>query len=200
MSSCYLVSQHAIPTTNNLYLDEELVAQILNGYLSLWHPNAITKSIKPPKVISYQDTHEIDDQSLVCLVDLSNNESHGITNKNTFTACSEKAETIQKLGELLKTIHNETIATQSPEIDTFFAVCFAYLMVNSLFEAMQHENLLSHESIWEEWVQASNKYLQNDWEGAKENLRNACALIQSGREVLHSSSIHLLDFAPSQSF
>ncbi|MBJ7345638.1 MAG: hypothetical protein JHD09_10205 [Gemmataceae bacterium] len=196
MSSCYLVSQHAIPTTNNLYLDEELVAQILNGYLSLWHPNAITKSIKPPKVISYQDTHEIDDQSLVCLVDLSNNESHGITNKNTFTACSEKAETIQKLGELLKTIHNETIATQSPEIDTFFAVGFAYLMVNSLFEAMQHENLLSHESIWEECVQASNKYLQNDWEGAKENLRNACALIQSGREVLHSSSIHLLDFAP----
>jgi len=196
MSSCYLVSQYAIPTTNNLYLDEELVAQILNGYLSLWHPNAIAKSIKAPKIISYQDTHEIDDQSLVCLVDLSNNESHGITNKNTFSACSEKMETIQKLSDLLKAFHNETIETQAPELDYFFAVGFAYQMVNSLFEAMQHENLLSHESIWEECVQAANKYLQSDWEGAKENLRSACALIQSGREVLHSSSIHLLDFSP----
>ncbi|MEI7852061.1 MAG: hypothetical protein WCJ06_00005, partial [Planctomycetota bacterium] len=196
MSSCYLVSQYAIPTTNNLYLDEDLVAQILNGYLSLWHPNAIAKSIKPPKIISYQDTHEIDDQSLVCLVDLSNNESHGITNKSTFSACSEKMETVQKLSDLLKALHNETIETQAPELDYFFAVGFAYQMVNSLFEAMQHENLLSHESIWEECVQAANKYLQNDWEGAKENLRSACALIQSGREVLHSSSIHLLDFAP----
>jgi hypothetical protein len=196
MSSCYLVSQYAIPTTNNLYLDEELVAQILNGYLSLWHPNAIAKSIKPPKIISYQDTHEIDDQSLVCLVDLSNNESHGIINKKTFSACSEKMETVQKLSDLLKALHNETIETQAPELDYFFAVGFAYQMVNSLFEAMQHENLLSHESIWEECVQAANKYLQSDWEGAKENLRSACALIQSGREVLHSSSIHLLDFAP----
>ncbi|MCY2942415.1 MAG: hypothetical protein NTV50_12190 [Planctomycetota bacterium] len=196
MSSCYLVSQYAIPTTNNLYLDEELVAQILNGYLSLWHPNAIAKSIKAPKIISYQDTHEIDDQSLVCLVDLSNNESHGITNKKTFSACSEKMGTIQNLSDLLKTLHNETIETQAPELDYFFAVGFAYQMVNSLFEAMQHENLLSHESIWEECVQAASKYLQGDWEGAKENLRSACALIQSGREVLHSSSIHLLDFAP----
>jgi len=196
MSSCYLVSQYAIPTTNNLYLDEELVAQILNGYLSLWHPNAIAKSIKAPKIISYQDTHEIDDQSLVCLVDLSNNESHGITNKKTFSACSEKTETILNLSELFKALHNETIETQAPELDYFFAVGFSYQMVNSLFEAMQHENLLSHESIWEECVQAANKYLQSDWEGAKENLRSACALIQSGREVLHSSSIHLLDFAP----
>ena len=196
MSSCYLVSQYTIPTTNNLYLDEELLAQILNGYLSLWHPNAIAKSIKPPKIISYQDTHEIDDESLVCLVDLSNNESHGITNKKTFSACSEKMGTVQNLSDLFKALHNETIETQAPELDYFFAVGFAYQMVNSLFEAMQHENLLSHESIWEECVQAANKYLQSDWEGAKENLRSACALIQSGREVLHSSSIHLLDFAP----
>ena len=196
MSSCYLVSPYAIPTTNNLYLDEELLAQILNGYLSLWHPNAIAKSIKPPKIISYQDTHEIDDESLVCLVDLSNNESHGITNKKTFSACSEKMETVQNLSDLLKALHNETIETQAPELDYFFAVGFAYQMVNSLFEAMHHENLLSHESIWEECVQAANKYLQGDWEGAKENLRSAGALIQSGREVLHSSSIHLLDFAP----
>jgi hypothetical protein len=196
MSSCYLVSPYAIPTTNNLYLDEELLAQILNGFLSLWHPNAIAKSIKPPKIISYQDTHEIDDESLVCLVDLSNNESHGITNKKTFSACSEKMGTVQNLSDLLKALHNETIETQAPELDYFFAVGFAYQMVNSLFEAMQHENLLSHESIWEECVQAANKYLQSDWEGAKENLRSACALIQSGREVLHSSSIHLLDFAP----
>lgn len=196
MSSCYLVSPYAIPTTNNLYLDEELLAQILNGYLSLWHPNAIAKSIKPPKIISYQDTHEIDDESLVCLVDLSNNESHGITNKKTFSACSEKMGTVQNLSDLLKALHNETIETQAPELDYFFAVGFAYQMVNSLFEAMHHENLLSHESIWEECVQAANKYLQGDWEGAKENLRSAGALIQSGREVLHSSSIHLLDFAP----
>ena len=196
MSSCYLVSPYAIPTTNNLYLDEELLAQILNGFLSLWHPNAIAKSIKPPKIISYQDTHEIDDESLVCLVDLSNNESHGIMNKKTFSACSEKMGTVQNLSDLLKALHNETIETQAPELDYFFAVGFAYQMVNSLFEAMQHENLLSHESIWEECVQAANKYLQSDWEGAKENLRSAGALIQSGREVLHSSSIHLLDFAP----
>ena len=196
MISCYLVSQYTIPTTNNLYLDEELLAQILNGFLSLWHPNAIAKSIKPPKIISYQDTHEIDDESLVCLVDLSNNESHGITNKKTFSACSEKMGTVQNLSDLLKALHNETIETQAPELDYFFAVGFAYQMVNSLFEAMQHENLLSHESIWEECVQAANKYLQSDWEGAKENLRSAGALIQSGREVLHSSSIHLLDFAP----
>ncbi len=196
MNSSFLVSQHAVPTLNNIYLEEELVAQILNGYLSLWHPNAIAKSIKPPKIISYQDTHEIEDQSIVCLVDFSNNESHGISIKNTFSACSEKVETIQKLGEIIKIIHNETIETQSSELDYFFGVGFAYLIVNNLFEAMQHENLLSHESIWEECIQASRKYLQGDWESAKENLRSACALIQSGREVLHSSCIHLLDFAP----
>jgi len=196
MSSSYLVSQHPLPTTTNLYLDEDLVAQILNGYLSLWHPAIIADSINPPKIISYQDTEEITESSIVCLVDASNHESYRVKSSNIFNASAQKSETIKNLDKLLKSLKNFSVETQPAELDYFYAVGFAYLMVNGLFEAMQHENLLSHESIWSECVQASGKYMEGDWESAKENLRSACALIQSGREVLHASSIHLLDFVP----
>lgn len=196
MSPSYLVSPHTIPTTNNLYLDEDLVAQILNGYLALWHPIAILKSSAPPKVISYQDLHEIEELSLVCLVDPSNNESNCKIINYRFDACSDKSKTLINLSNLLESKDNQAVGPDSPELDIFYGVGLSYLTVNNLFESMQHENLLSHESIWEECLQASKKHIDGDLDGAKEHLRNACALIQSGREVLHSSSIHLIEFIP----
>ena len=55
--------------------------------------------------------------------------------------------------------------------DAFSGIGFGYLMVEGLFEAMEHENLLSTAELWQDVQEAVAGFFQNDSERVNRHLR-----------------------------
>lgn len=192
MLSSFLISQHSLPTTCTLYIDEEAIARWLNGYLAFWHPAAVSQTQKPPLVEGPGFLTGLS-EGIACVADpdtsiptMPDTAGHFLptldaqsTNNNLFQALGIDPAVFQNLD-------------QQPALQ-LRSLGFAYLTLNGLFEAMNHENLISHESFWEECQLASKDWLSDNMAGAAEHLRSAAQLLQSAREVLHSSNIYLVD-------
>src|SRR3954447_6156856 len=52
-----LLSPYRLPTQTTLYLGDDEVAALLNGYAALWHPAALQGALTPPRLSSPYD-HE----------------------------------------------------------------------------------------------------------------------------------------------
>ncbi len=76
----------------------------------------------------------------------------------------------------------------------FAGVGLGYLIVETLFDAMEHAHLLDAEGFWAD-VQAAADAVFNPAEGksVRESLKLAAEKLQAAREGLYSSAIHLLD-------
>lgn len=189
MISAYLVSQHLLPTSNSSYLEESCVSRWINGYITFWHPAAITHFEKPP-VIENSEL-QTSKEGVYCLTE----EKLDSTQKDfrSFLANEDIEISQQNLLRLLE-VSPEGISECEPNlIDHFRSLGFSYLILNGLFEAMNHENLISHESFWEECQLAAKDWVAKNHESSLEHLKSAAALLQSAREVLHSSNVYLLN-------
>src|SRR4051812_35428266 len=55
-----LLSPYRLPTQTTLYLGDDEVAALLNGYAALWHPAALQGAITPPRLSSpYAHEHPV---------------------------------------------------------------------------------------------------------------------------------------------
>ena len=80
------------------------------------------------------------------------------------------------------------------KVRPFFGLGFGYMMIDSLFEAMDHERLLDVPGFWSDIQEAVKALLRPEAASEVEaHLQNAAAKLLSAREVLYSVDIHLLD-------
>ncbi|MSR30104.1 MAG: hypothetical protein EXR99_01240 [Gemmataceae bacterium] len=196
MSSCILVSSHRLPTTDPLYLDDNQVAEFLNGYCALWHPCAIQLANSPPKILNPGELTDIQPEILLCFTsdiqEFPGKEWEQLPNRR-FMAAQNRPECLNNLLQAVEGPPAPTTPESEKVLGLFFGTGYSYLTLNSLFDAMQHENLISHESFWEESKQAAKHFLEGALELASTSLRNALGILQSAREILHSSTIFLVD-------
>src|SRR5262249_660783 len=66
-----------------------------------------------------------------------------------------------------------------------------YLMIEALYEAMEHENLIATSEIWQE-VQAAVAAVTGDPDAVRQHLKVAAERLQTAREVPYPLPIHLL--------
>jgi hypothetical protein len=208
-----LLSPYRLPTHHQVYLNEDEMAAWLNGMIVLWHPALLLGGEKPPRVDSAYDHEQPTPGRAYVMPDSPPQflpddwpERVRAAGALKLPAYPDRMQTIEGMIDAVR----EAAQTEeghehfgTPEqlalldlpiekVRPFFGLGFGYLIIDSLFEAMDHERLLDVPGFWNDTHEAAKALLSSDG-GADTHLQNAAAKLLSAREVLYAVSIHLLD-------
>jgi hypothetical protein len=210
-----LLSPYRLPTHHQVYLNEDEMAAWLNGFAVLWHPALLLGGDRPPRVDSAYDHEQptagrayvLPDSPPQFLPDDWPDRVRAI-GALKLPAFTDRELTVRAMIDAVREFgrtdegrdhfgspEQQTLLDLPPEqVRPFVGIGFGYLMVDSLFEAMDHDRLLDVPGFWSDVHDGVKALLKPD--AAKEvedHLRNAAAKLLSAREVLYSVAIHLLD-------
>jgi hypothetical protein len=210
-----LLSPYRLPTNHQVYLNEDEMATWLNGYAVLWHPALLIGGERPPRVDSAYD-HEQPKAGRVYVLPesppqflpddwpdrvrttgalrLPAHTDRDLTVRAMIDAVREFGQTDEGREHFGTPEQQALLDLSADRIRPFAGLGFGYLMVDSLFEAMDHERLLDVAGFWNDIHEGVKALLKPDaHEEVETHLREAAAKLLSAREVLYSVNIHLLD-------
>ena len=203
-----LLSPYRLPTHHTLYLADDDVAAFLNGLAALWHPAALRGAAGPPRIAAPYD-HEEPKPGVVYATPesppplLPDDWLFRVRQAGSvaFKAGPDRNATLANLKDALR---SRTAAGAAPDplldLDAeraapFLGLGFGHAMLEALFEAMSHENMLDAPAFWKE-VQDAVAALSGDDAAAPRRLLTAAAeRMLSARDVLYPASVHLVDLA-----
>ena len=210
-----LLSPYRLPTHHQVYLNEDEMAAWLNGFIALWHPALLIGGDRPPRVDSAYD-HEQPTAGRAYVMpesppqflpdDWADRVQAGGALK--LPAYPDRDATVLEMIDAVRAAGQtdegrEQFGTPEQQalldlpmdrVRPFFGLGFGFLVVDSLFEAMDHEKLLDVPAFWGEVHEAVKSLLRPDAaEDVATHLKSAAARLLSAREVLYSVNIHLLD-------
>jgi hypothetical protein len=200
----HLLSSYRLATSYPLQQTPDEVAAWLNGYAALWHPAALAGAAQAPQASSSYD-HDYPRTGFVyCVPDGAHlfqpdnwparvEEAKAIV----FRAKPSRAETVERLIEALREAGQAGPLLDAPAdaIAAFAGLGYGYLMLDTLYEAMDHEKLLDGPGFWADVAAARDALERGD--DYRSHLRAAAEKLQAGREPVYSGSIHWLDWATS---
>ncbi len=210
-----LLSPYRLPTHHQVYLNEDEMAAWLNGQIVLWHPALLIGGENPPRVDSAYD-HEQPTASRAYVMPDSPPQflpddwpdrvkAIGALKLPTYP---DREQTVRGMIEAVREAGQSEEGREhfgSPDqqalldlpienVRPFFGLGFGYMIIDSLFEAMDHERLLDVPGFWNDVQEAVKALLRPEAAGDVEtHLQNAAAKLLAAREVLYSVNIHLLD-------
>ena len=206
----FLLSPYRLPTSHQIYLNEDEMSAWLSGYTVLWHPALLRMAAGPPKVDSSYD-HDFPSAGDVFAIpeapplfqpdDWADRvEQSGALR---FRAGADRTGTLAELKQAVEaSAHFADPETRGlldlplEKIRPFFAIGFGYIMIECLFDAMEHEHLLAVEEFWQHVQRAVEAQIKPDNdEEVRNHLQEAAKLLISAREVLYPINIYLLDLA-----
>jgi hypothetical protein len=199
-----LLSPYRLPTHHSLYLADEDVAAFLNGLAVLWHPASLRGAVGPPRVASPYD-HETPQPNCVYAtpdhppVLLPDDWYHRVKEAGSvaFKAFVGRGATLDNLKDALRSRTTEgeagdpLIALDAERTAPFFGLGFGHDMINALFEAHSHENMLDAPAFWKDVQDAVAALSGDDAEAPRRLLTTAAERLVSAREVLYPASLHL---------
>ncbi len=203
----FLLSPYAFPTDQPLMLSDAEMAAWCNGYLALWHPAVLAGLPEPPKQASQYD-HETplggciyavpDAPALYLPEDWRSRVEQA--QALAFTATADRTETLDNLKTAYTAFDQSTdgrarVDLPSERVRPFLAIGFGYLVIEHLFDAMQHERLLSSGDFWKDVQSAVQSLGDPDVNLFRTHLQAAADKLMAARETLYPVAIHLLDIA-----
>lgn len=197
----HLLSSYRLATSYPLQQTADEVAAWLNGHAALWHPAALAGAMQPPRASSSYDHDNPQPGYVYCIPegphlfqpdDWDNRVEQA--KSIVFRATANRGETIERLVSALRGAgQGGPLFDASPEVVRLFAaVGYAYTMLDTLYEAMDHEKLLDAGGFWADMTAALEALARN--EDFKQHLKSAAEKLQMGREPVSSASIHWLDW------
>jgi hypothetical protein len=194
-----LLSAYTPPTQHALSLAAEDTACWLNAWSALWHPAALAGAAGPPRWASPYD-HDPPTEGHVYAIPetpapyLSGDWEQRVGNVGAvvFRATRDRSGTTVNLRNALEQLGGDSSRIDWPDdaIRPFLGLGLAYMTVETLFEAMEHERLLDRAAFWAD-IQAAVA----DPKAATPHLQAAAAKLQTARDSLYPATISLLDFA-----
>lgn len=195
-----LLSPYRLPGQNPLMLGNDDVAAFLNGYTALWHPAVVAGATGPPRIGSPYDyeqptaghVYAAPDSPPLLLPDDWEDRVRA-AGAVAFRATADREATLENLKQALQAAGGTPPAVDPWSVPPgpFFGVGFGYLVIDTLFEAMEHENLLATAEIWQD-VQQAVAALDHP-ENCRQHLQAAAERLLQAREVLYPVNVHLLD-------
>jgi hypothetical protein len=201
-----VLTPYRIPAHNSLMLANEDIAPLLHGYSALWHPAALHEAANPPKIASPYD-HEQPAAGCVYAIPesppliLPDNWDQRVRDAGavSFKATTDRPTTLTNLRQALHALPAEALSPPHlidldlARASPFFGIGFGHLMVDALFEAMEHEKLLNTTEFWQE-IQAAVAALSDpDQDAYRKLLQSAAERLLAAREVLYPVTIHIVD-------
>jgi hypothetical protein len=201
-----LLSPYRLPAQNPLMLAGEDSAAFLNGFSALWHPAALAGALAPPRISSPYDYEQPAAGHIYAVPEsppliLPDDWEQRVRDAGAiaFQATADRPRTLTNLLEALRTqgendpnfaalVHLEPERTKP-----FFGIGFGHRMIETLFEAMEHENTLASSDFWQEIHAAVAALTGPDPEAWRRHLQSAADCLLAAREVLYPVAIYLLD-------
>jgi hypothetical protein len=197
----HLLSSYRLATSYPLQQTADEVAAWLNGYAALWHPAALVGATQPPAASSSYD-HDNPRTGFVYgvpegphLFQPDNwNDRVAEAKSIVFKASASRTETIERLlGALRESGRTGPLLDAPAEaVRQFAGLGYGYAMLDTLYEAMDHEKLLDAPGFWADVTAAVEALARG--EDYIEHLRAAAEKLRSGREPVFSGSLHWLDW------
>jgi hypothetical protein len=177
------------------------VAAFLNGYAALWHPAVIRDAAAPPRVVSPYE-HEQPKAGQVFAVPESPppmqpddwNERVREAGAFAFRSTTDRATTLARLQEALGDSAWRDVPAE--KVAAFMGIGFGFMMVNALYEAMEHENLLSVDDFWKDVREAARALDDGEPNAYRAPLQAAADRLMTAREVLYPVAMYVLDLTP----
>jgi hypothetical protein len=212
----FLLSPYRLPTHHQIVLNEEEMSAWLNGAVCLWHPALLFGSKAPPKIDSSYD-HEMPSAGQVFAVPSApplfqpDDWPYRVQNAGAirFEASADREATLAGIKQAIRdAAAGDEEARQAfgaleiqalldlpvDKIRPFFGLGFGYLMIESLFDAMDHEHLLAVDEYWSDVQQAIAAALKPDGSAEfEQHLKQAAGRLLSAREILYPIAVHVLD-------
>jgi hypothetical protein len=191
-----LMSPYTPPAQHALMLGADVTSCWLNAWAALWHPAALRHGSGPPRWIGPYDQNEPGPEQIVAMPEtpplyLATDWDDRIREKRgvSFRATADRRTTLANLrtalGELGEDVTN--FDDDAERTRSCIALGFGFLVIETLFEAMERERTLDRAGFWAD-VQAA---LANE---GVESLRAAAQKLLAARDTVYSASIHLLHF------
>jgi alpha-mannosidase len=201
-----LLTPYRLPTETTLYLGDEEVSAFLGGWTALWHPAALAAAEGLPRIASPYDherpaaghVYAVPDHPPLMLAD-DWEESAAAAGAVVFKATASRERTLQNLRDAL----DKALPADDPgrpllglpgeRLGAFFGLGLGALVLEALFEAMSHENVLAGPELAED-VRAAARALAADPDAALVHLRSAADRQLAAREVVYPATVHVVDF------
>ncbi|MFL5243603.1 MAG: hypothetical protein ACJ8FY_15970 [Gemmataceae bacterium] len=202
----FLLSPYRMPGQNTVSLANDDAAAFLNGYMALWHPAALWGATAPPIIGSPYDYEQPQPGHLYALPEsppliLPDDWEQRVAGAGAgfFKASADRADTLENLTQGLSLFKESSpeqsalLPLEQSKIAPFLGLGFGYLIMDTLFEAMQHEKLLNSTEFWAEIQQAVAALADADPDAFRKPLQAAADRLLAAREVLYPVTLHLLD-------
>jgi hypothetical protein len=201
-----VLTPYRIPAHHSLMLANEDIAALLHGYSALWHPAALRGAGSPPKIASPYDYEQPTAGHVYAIPEsppliLPDDWDQRVRDAGavSFKATTERSTTLANLCEAL---HGLPAEAQTPQylfdLDParsapFFGIGFGHVMVDALFEAMEHEKLLNATEFWQEIQAAVAALSEIDADAYRKLLQSAADRLLAAREVVYPVTVHVVD-------
>lgn len=200
----YLLSPYRPPTSYPVTLTPDEATAWLAGYFALWHPAALHGLTRPPHLASAYD-HDLPATAAIYVVP----EGPHLYQPDDWPARVATAEGVQAratadvretqqslLAALRAAGASNTLLDLPADVARLFAgVGYGHLLVETLFDAADHEHLLDADGFWNDVTAAVTAAESGDVSGIRPHLVAAVDKLRAAREVLGSSKLRFLDLA-----
>lgn len=199
-----LLSPHRFPIDTSPILGSEEIACFLNAWSSLWHPAAILGAPEPPRVASPYDHENPAAGSIYALPEspmlvLPDDWPQRLVNVGAFShqATSDRAQSLTNLRDAVNGPNGNSALWDLPDekIAPFLALGYGFAVINTLFEAMQHENVLAVADFWARVQEAAAAVAVGDQTSLDQALKAAGECLRGAREVVYPVEIYWLDLS-----
>jgi hypothetical protein len=196
-----VLSPYQLPTQNALMIANDDIAAIMNGYAALWHPAAVVDAAGPPRLGSPYDFERPVEGHLYAVPEtlpllLPDDWDQRVRDAGAiaFRSTPDRETTLANLRAALAAIEDAALLDLPADaVGPFLGIGFGYLMVDGLFEAMEHEKLLAKVEFWQDVQQAAAALKGPNRDVVRQHLQAAAERLLAAREVLYPVNIHLLD-------
>jgi hypothetical protein len=196
----FLLSPYQVPAHHPLLLGNDDVAAFLNGYAALWHPAVIQGAGGPPRVASPYDHEQPAAGHIFAVPDTPPSllptdwaERAREAGAVAFRAFADRESTF---ADLRSQLNQRAFFELPPEkVRPFIGIGFGFMMVNALYEAMEHENLLSVTDFWQDVQKAVIALDDPDPGTFRRSLQAAADRLLAAREIIYPVAIHVVDLA-----
>jgi hypothetical protein len=201
-----LLSPYQFPALNPLVLAGDDSAAFLNGFSVLWHPAALQGATGPPRIASPYDYEQPSAGHIYAVPEspplvLPDGWEERVRDAGAiaFHATPDRAATLANLLEALRSQAGEDPACRAlldvgaEKTRPFFGIGFGQRVVQSLFEAMEHEPVLDDSEFWLDIQAAVAALAEPEPEAWRRQLQSAAERLLAAREVVYPVNIYLLD-------
>lgn len=157
-----LLSPYRLPGQHPLMLGEEEMAAWLNAYTALWHPAVLYLAGGPPIVDPPYDYEQPKEEQVFAVPEspplyMPDDWEQRVQTVGavSFRAGADRATTLANLKKNLEArsddpVLHKLLAIDQADVAPFFGIGLGYLLLATLCEGMEHENLLQAEPFWQD--------------------------------------------------